>query len=103
MTQNNTSSKPVCESCGLRHFERNQYFDGKLLVTRDFEDEQSYLRGKDRLHSSMLHGEGAVCGLKLTEHPNPAQISDEVGSILWNLRGSSRHAAPPAPSPVRRR
>jgi hypothetical protein len=60
-----------CEPCGLRSAERNRYFDGKLLVTADFEDEQRYLRGKDRLHSSFLHGEGTVCGLKLSPHSNP--------------------------------
>ncbi len=61
-----------CEPCGLRSFKRNRYFDGKLLVTADFQDEQSYLRGKDRLHASHLHGAGTVCGLKLRQHPNPA-------------------------------
>jgi hypothetical protein len=60
-----------CEPCDLRPFERNRYFDGKLLVTRDFEAEQAYLRGKDRLHNSLLHGTGTVCGLKLEEHDRP--------------------------------
>ncbi|MCH8988030.1 MAG: hypothetical protein IIA92_04405 [Chloroflexi bacterium] len=41
-------------------------------MTADFELEQTYLRRKDRLHSSMLHGEGAVCGLKIESHPNKA-------------------------------
>lgn len=72
MTQDNKNGTTPCEPCGLRTFERNRYFDGKLLVTRDFEAEQSYLRGKSRLHSSMLHGYGTVCGLKIEEHPNPA-------------------------------
>ena len=62
----------VCLPCGLQQFERNRYFDGKLLVTRDFQEEQNYLRGKDRLHNSLLHGIGTVCGLKVEQHPNPA-------------------------------
>jgi hypothetical protein len=62
----------LCLPCGLQPFERNRYFDGKLLVTRDFQDEQNYLRGKDRLHNSLLHGVGTVCGLKVEQHPNPA-------------------------------
>ena len=60
----------ACIPCGLRTFRRNTYFNGKLLVERDFKDEQAYLVGKDRLHNSLLHGLGTVCGLKLRAHPN---------------------------------
>ncbi|MGD2205984.1 MAG: hypothetical protein PVH17_04315, partial [Anaerolineae bacterium] len=69
MSQNTKSNNGLCEPCGLRPFERNRYFDGKLLTTRDFQDEQDYLRGKDKLHNSLLHGYGTVCGLKVAEHP----------------------------------
>jgi hypothetical protein len=61
-----------CQACGLQPFERNRYFDGKLLVARDFADEQEYHRGKRRLHNSLLHGYGTVCGLKVVQHQNPA-------------------------------
>lgn len=71
MSQTSTSNG-LCLPCGLHEFERNRYFDGKLLVTRDFQEEQNYLRGKDRLHNSLLHGTGTVCGLKVEQHPNPA-------------------------------
>jgi hypothetical protein len=60
----------ACIPCGLRTFRRNTYFNGKLLVERDFKDEQGYLVGKDWLHNSLLHGTGTVCGLKLRAHPN---------------------------------
>ncbi len=62
---------PTCIPCGIRPFRRNTYFNGKLLVERDFKDEQAYLIGKDWLHNSLLHGVGTVCGLKVLAHPNP--------------------------------
>jgi DNA-binding beta-propeller fold protein YncE len=61
-----------CAPCGLREFERNRYFDGKFLTERDFTAEQAYLTGKHRLHNTFLHGFGTVCGLKVSQHPNPA-------------------------------
>ena len=67
-----SSPDGVCLTCGLYRFERNRYFDGKLLVTRDFRQEQDYFRGKNRLHNDLLHGTGTVCGLKVVQHPNPA-------------------------------
>jgi hypothetical protein len=42
------------------------------MVKEDFADEQAYFRQKDRLHNRRLHGRGVVCGLRLSEHPNPA-------------------------------
>ena len=59
-----------CTPCGVRTFRRNTYFNGKLLVERDFRDEQHYLIGKDWLHNSLLHGTGTVCGLLVRAHPN---------------------------------
>jgi DNA-binding beta-propeller fold protein YncE len=66
-----SNQSPACIPCGVRTFRRNTYFNGKLLVERDFNDEQVYLVGKDWLHNSLLHGLGTVCGLKVTAHPNP--------------------------------
>lgn len=60
-----------CIPCGLNTFRRNTYFNGKLLTERDFRDEQTYHVAKDRLHNSLLHGVGTVCGLSITAHPNP--------------------------------
>ena len=70
MTVDTKLTTTDCEPCDLHPFERNRYYDGKLLVTADFELEQNYVRRKDKLHNSMLHGEGAVCGLKIESHPN---------------------------------
>jgi hypothetical protein len=36
---------------------------GQLLGVQDFEDEQGYHRGKNRLHNAWLHGAGVVWGL----------------------------------------
>jgi len=62
----------ICIECDIPQFARNNYFTGKLLVERDFTDEQRYFLGKLRHHNQTLHGWGAVCGLKVEQHPNPA-------------------------------
>jgi DNA-binding beta-propeller fold protein YncE len=59
----------VCVECDIPQLARNNYFTGKLLVERDFTDEQRYLMGKLRRHNQRLHGWGAVCGLKVKPHP----------------------------------
>jgi DNA-binding beta-propeller fold protein YncE len=69
---NNTTPGGICVECDVPQFARNNYFTGKLLVERDFTDEQRYYLGKLRRHNQRLHGWGAVCGLVVEEHPNPA-------------------------------
>lgn len=59
----------ICVECDIPQLARNNYFTGKLLVERDFTDEQRYLLGKIRRHNQRLHGWGAVCGLKVKPHP----------------------------------
>jgi len=61
-----------CPECDLGPFTRNHYFTGKLLVERDFRQEQVYYIDKLRHHHQRLHGWGVVCGLKVTPHDNPA-------------------------------
>lgn len=68
----------VCPECDILQMARNNYFTGKLLVERDFTDEQRYTMGKLRRHNQRLHGWGAVCGLKVKQHPNPACQSQYV-------------------------
>src|SRR4051812_43274352 len=65
-------SNDGCPTCEIEGFSRNHYFNGKLLVERDFTDEQRYYVDKARYHNQRLHGWGVVCGLKVTEHPNDA-------------------------------
>ncbi|WP_296824590.1 hypothetical protein, partial [Sulfurovum sp.] len=61
-TCNNENGKTNCTN-GLKAPVRNQYFYGKLLTVRDFENEQSYFIKKQRLINRYIHGEGVVCGL----------------------------------------
>src|SRR5215213_6008767 len=65
-------SPESCPECEVPQRARNHYFTGKLLVERDFTDEQRYFLGKDRRHNQRLHGWGTVCGLKVVQHPNEA-------------------------------
>ncbi|MEV8467459.1 hypothetical protein AB0T83_11780 [Fluviibacterium sp. DFM31] len=65
------TTKDTCIPCGLHQPKRNTYFDGKLLLARDFQDEQSYHIGKRQLLNAQLHGAGTVCGLRIVEHPSP--------------------------------
>jgi DNA-binding beta-propeller fold protein YncE len=67
-----------CPECDIHQLARNHYFTGKLLVERDFTDEQRYTMGKLRRHNQRLHGWGTVCGLKVKKHPNPACQSQYV-------------------------
>ncbi len=55
------------------HLARNHYFTGKLLVERDFTDEQSYMLEKQLRHNAGLHGAGCVSGLRVKQHPEPAR------------------------------
>lgn len=60
-----------CPTCEAQAPTRNNYFTGKLLVERDFTDEQHYFMEKIRLHHQRLHGRGVVCGLRLAAHAEP--------------------------------
>src|SRR5205823_14328173 len=66
------SNAAGCPSCETAPFTRNHYFTGKLLVERDFTDEQRYYVEKMRHHNRRLHGWGVVCGLRVHEHDNAA-------------------------------
>lgn len=51
--------------CSLSPFERNKYFYGKMLTSRDFKLEQDYGIEKNRLISRLVLGAGIVCGLTI--------------------------------------
>ena len=86
-----------CVDCELPQMERNHYFTGKLLVERDFTDEQRYTMGKLRRHDLRLHGHGVVCGLKVTAHPNPScqhrYVVVSPGTARGNSAASNRVSA----------
>jgi len=65
------ASQTLCPACDIGPFTRNHYFTGKLLLERDFTTEQQYVIDKLRHHHQRLHGWGVVCGLKVTQHPQP--------------------------------
>ena len=81
-----TSAHLACPACEIGEFTRNYYFNGKLLVERDFTDEQRYYIDKLRHHHQTLHGWGVVCGLKVKQHPNEAcrdrYVLVEAGSAV---------------------
>src|SRR5579859_1256038 len=58
---------------GAPQMARNNYFTGKLLVERDFTDEQAYMVEKQLRHQHALHGSGCVSGLRVRQHPEPAR------------------------------
>ena len=61
----------VCPACEFGPFTRNAYWTGKLMLARDFVDEQHYVTEKMRHHNQKLHGTGVVCGLKVVQHAEP--------------------------------
>lgn len=75
MAQDNrgTHTQRTCIECGAPQSARNHYFTGKMLVERDFTDEQLYHMNKQRRHNRYLHGSGTVCGLKVKQHPFESQ------------------------------
>ncbi len=67
-----SSRKDCCKGdCEETATERMNYFTGRHLAARDFEDEQKYHRTHRFLHNRMLHGWGVVCGLAVTPHGQP--------------------------------
>lgn len=55
-----------CSICKIP-FERNNYYHGKLMTARDFQDEQCYFNEKRWLMNRMVTGWGVVCGLEVYE------------------------------------
>ena len=46
----------------LYPFERNRYYPGKMLVSADFQAEQTYFNNKRRFINNLMYGAGIVCG-----------------------------------------
>ena len=69
---NHPKCQALCPACEIGPFIRNHYFNGKLLLERDFTDEQRYQIDKLRHHHQRLHGWGVVCGLKVKPHEDSA-------------------------------
>jgi hypothetical protein len=73
----NKVDKRRCEICDIPCFERNNYFTGKRMTTRDFQDEQCYFNEKRWLINRTVHGWGVVCGLdvKPTEDNKGVEVT----------------------------
>ena len=73
----NKVDKRRCEICDIPCFERNNYFYGKRMTARDFQDEQCYFNEKRWLINRTVHGWGVVCGLDVipTEDNNKVEVT----------------------------
>lgn len=72
-------------------FERNNYFYGKLLTSKDFQSEQEYLNNKRRLLNRVFHGTGIAYGLTVLK-------ADDSSIILQSglaLDGAGREIVVP--------
>jgi len=78
MMDENTSCQ--CDVCKVKHFERNHYFQGKLLTARDLADEQKYFNEKRWLINRTVLGWGIVCGLDVC--PDKCGLRIEPGLAL---------------------
>ena len=77
--------------CGLKVFERNNYFYGKLMTVRDFTDEQNYVNGKRHLLNRLIHGSGLVCGFEelslKADKENVVRITFPTGGVALDCCG----------------
>jgi len=73
----NKLDKSRCEICNIPCFERNNYFYGKRMTARDFQEEQCYFNEKRWLINRTVHGWGVACGLdvKPTEDTKGVEIT----------------------------
>ncbi len=64
------------KNCGMCKvpFERNNYYNGKLMTARDFRTDQNYFNEKRWLMNRLVHGWGVVCGLDV----RPAEEANKV-------------------------
>jgi hypothetical protein len=60
----------TCAECEFDAFVRNHFFTGKMMGAAEFATETLYHADKMRHHNARLHGAGAVCGLKVSQHPS---------------------------------
>jgi hypothetical protein len=64
------SPPKTCTCCELVCFERPNYHCGHLLTDADLSLQVKYVVEKNKLRNRALHGNGVVCGLKLTCDPH---------------------------------
>jgi hypothetical protein len=67
---------------GLKPFERNRYFYGKLLDTFHFELETNYNNAKRWMINRTVLGSGVICGLNVQPGPTDTTIVVSPGAAL---------------------
>lgn len=78
-----TEDKKRCGICDIPHFERNNYFYGKLMTERDFFAEQCYFNEKRWLINRMILGWGVVCGLDVVAvNDDPTKVRVTPGLAI---------------------
>src|SRR6185369_4527424 len=65
MYEQESKQPSECHVCKVPHFDRNNYFHGKMLSARDLAAEQDYFNQKRWLINRMVLGWGVVCGLEV--------------------------------------
>jgi hypothetical protein len=65
MYEHESKQPSECHVCKVPHFDRNNYFHGKMLSARDLAAEQHYFNQKRWLINRMVLGWGVVCGLEV--------------------------------------
>ena len=78
-----TDNKRRCGIGDIPHFERNNYFYGKLLTKDDFLAEQCYFNEKRWLINRTILGWGVVCGLDVVSVKNdPSKVLVKPGLAI---------------------
>jgi len=78
----NKGDKRRCEICKIPCFERNNYFYGKRMTARDFQDEQCYFNEKRWLINRTVHGWGVVCGLDVKRTDDKKMVEVTPGLAI---------------------
>lgn len=65
------------DGCELNQFEKNRYFQGKLVTAGDMEAEQDYHARRLNTLARLVMGKGIVCGLGVTVEPRENR-DDEI-------------------------
>ncbi len=73
----------------LDPYKRVKYSHGLVLGVDEFNQEETYLLEKQRLHNRALHGYGTLCGLKITVE------EEEAAPGHWKLTVAPGHALDP--------
>lgn len=96
---NNQSNQDVkTKKIKMSHFQRVNYYFGKMMTVRDFQDQQKYYNEKRWLLNRLGLGWGVLCGLKVEPCANgddpvvivhPGFALDQNGNEIWAAEPST--------------